>query len=64
MTKCIESVQLRFKLRNCMVYGIPQKSHLLVPDLFLKGECWKRGGKKRKKKVRIEEELVSLHTAN
>lgn len=50
MNKCIESVQLRFKLRNCMVYGIPQKSHLLVPDLFLKGECWKRGKKKRKKK--------------
>lgn len=59
MNKCIESVQLRFKHRNCMVYGIPQKSHLLVTDLFLKGECWKRGGKK----VRIEEELVSLHTA-
>lgn len=60
MNKCIESVQLRFKLRNCMVYGIPQKSHLLVPDLFLKGECWKR---EKKKEVRIEEELVSLHTA-
>lgn len=49
MNKCIESVQLRFKHRNCMVYGIPQKSHLLVTDLFLKGE-WKRkrGGKKSK----------------